>query len=71
MRLVVLALQGRIVPMEITINLLKNAMEASKADRFLIDGFPRQMDQALKFEETVRAPIDASPPCRAGGPRTV
>jgi hypothetical protein len=40
--------------MEITIGLLKNAMAASKGTRFLIDGFPRQMDQALKFEETVR-----------------
>jgi len=45
--------QGKIVPMEITINLLKNAMVQSGGHRFLIDGFPRQMDQALKFEETV------------------
>jgi len=28
--------------------------EAGKG-RFLIDGFPRKMDQALKFEEDVRA----------------
>ena len=58
--------EGTIVPMEVTVKLLENAMrdamEASGAKgeawqggkgRFLIDGFPRQMDQALKFEETV------------------
>ena len=52
--------------MEVTIKLLENAMRAalqSKSGssgwdagkgRFLIDGFPRKMDQALKFEEDVR-----------------
>jgi UMP-CMP kinase len=60
---------GTIVPMEVTVQLLENAMTAalqkylppsappsdiSKAKgKFLIDGFPRQMDQALKFEEAV------------------
>lgn len=58
--------EGQIVPMEVTIKLLENAMHAaiqSKSGssgwedgkgRFLIDGFPRKMDQALKFEEDVR-----------------
>ena len=45
--------EGKIVPMEITIALLKNAMERSSAAVFLIDGFPRQIDQALSFEEKV------------------
>ncbi|GAA5879494.1 hypothetical protein JCM1840_003427 [Sporobolomyces johnsonii] len=64
--------EGKIVPMEVTIKLLENAMrdamsseqgeakEAGKdgvkaipARRFLIDGFPRQMDQAVKFDESV------------------
>ncbi|KAG0280105.1 bifunctional uridylate/adenylate kinase, partial [Linnemannia gamsii] len=45
--------EGRIVPMEVTIALLENAMLASGQKRFLIDGFPRKMDQAMKFEETV------------------
>ena len=44
--------------MEVTIALLENAMkeamETSKSTRFLIDGFPRKMDQAIKFEEVVR-----------------
>lgn len=47
---------GRIVPQEITIALLKNAMEeeiAKGTPNFLIDGFPRKMDQALTFEEQV------------------
>ena len=43
--------------MEVTIALLENAMrEAIKTqgkNKFLIDGFPRQMDQAVKFESDV------------------
>lgn len=65
--------EGKIVPMEVTIKLLENAMRAAMsseageakeagassgvkgipARRFLVDGFPRQMDQAVKFDETV------------------
>ncbi|KAI8816703.1 adenylate kinase-domain-containing protein [Fimicolochytrium jonesii] len=45
--------EGQIVPMEITIALLHKAMKESGASRFLVDGFPRKMDQALKFEEAV------------------
>ncbi|RVD81104.1 uncharacterized protein DFL_008981 [Arthrobotrys flagrans] len=49
--------EGKIVPMEVTIVLLENAMkrniDQNKKSKFLIDGFPRQMDQALKFEEVV------------------
>lgn len=50
--------EGKIVPMEVTIKLLENAMrEAMAADhaanKFLIDGFPRQMDQAIKFDASV------------------
>lgn len=51
--------EGQIVPMEVTIQLLENAMthtidESSGKDRkFLIDGFPRKMDQAIAFEEKV------------------
>lgn len=46
--------EGEIVPMEVTIGLLKDAMIASPhADGFLIDGFPRKMDQADAFEEHV------------------
>ncbi|KAG8830933.1 hypothetical protein FRC17_004042 [Serendipita sp. 399] len=59
--------EGKIVPSEITVNLLRNAMKAeiekrheetengwgNAKGRFLVDGFPRQMDQALIFDETV------------------
>jgi UMP-CMP kinase len=53
---------GLIVPMEVTIALLENAMRdaMSKSNtttplkgKFLIDGFPRKFDQAVKFEEAV------------------
>lgn len=49
---------GTIVPMEVTVQLLENAMVETLAHspaskKFLIDGFPRKMDQALKFEEVV------------------
>ncbi|ROW10985.1 hypothetical protein VMCG_01236 [Cytospora schulzeri] len=48
--------EGKIVPMEVTIALLENAMKATTTStRFLIDGFPRKLDQALKFEESVCA----------------
>jgi len=49
--------EGKIVPMEVTVALIENAIrdELNKkaGKRFLIDGFPRQMDQGLKFEEDV------------------
>jgi len=57
--------EGTIVPMEVTIKLLENAMRAAMKEsrpgngwknglgRFLIDGFPRKMDQALEFDKTV------------------
>lgn len=51
---------GDIVPMEVTVQLLENAMAETisrspdkKSAKFLIDGFPRKMDQAVKFEEVV------------------
>jgi len=58
--------EGTIVPMEVTVKLLENAIadalknatpnKAGWEDgrgRFLVDGFPRQMDQALKFDADV------------------
>jgi UMP-CMP kinase len=49
--------EGLIVPMEVTIALLEQAMKEAitegKGSRFLIDGFPRKMDQAIKFEQVV------------------
>lgn len=59
--------EGTIVPMEVTVKLLEIAMSAEiekrtsvnwsdGKGRFLIDGFPRKMDQAKKFDETVCIP---------------
>lgn len=56
--------EGIIVPMEITVALLSNAMsdalkshpgltKSGRNPRFLIDGFPRKLDQAHFFEDTV------------------
>lgn len=56
--------EGTIVPQEVTIKLLEIAMSealqtrsgpgwTNGKGRFLIDGFPRKMDQALTFEKMV------------------
>ncbi|KAG0626249.1 hypothetical protein M758_2G114400 [Ceratodon purpureus] len=43
---------GKIVPGGVTVKLLQKAMEESDNDKFLIDGFPRNLDN-LKCFETV------------------
>lgn len=46
--------EGTIVPMQITISLLETAMKAAAPHRrFLIDGFPRTIEQGIAFEEQV------------------
>ncbi|KAG5421681.1 URA6 [Candida metapsilosis] len=48
--------EGSIVPQEVTIELLNNAIKEKYQQgqtKFLVDGFPRKMDQALTFEETI------------------
>lgn len=48
--------EGTIVPMEVTIQLLENAMRSAMDEGkkgFLIDGFPRKLDQAHAFERSV------------------
>ena len=45
--------EGKIVPSEITVGLLESEMESSGSRRFLIDGFPRKLDQAIMFDELV------------------
>lgn len=47
---------GLIVPQEVTLALLENAIKENYAKgdkKFLIDGFPRKMDQALSFENEI------------------
>jgi UMP-CMP kinase len=48
--------EGKIVPAEITVGLLKTAMEKSESNRFLVDGFPRDMAN-LRCWEDIMAPI--------------
>lgn len=46
--------EGKMVPMSIMINLLKDQIDQNMdSPGFLIDGFPRAMDQALEFEKTI------------------
>jgi len=46
--------EGKIVPSEVTIGLLKDAIaETTTTDTFLIDGFPRNIDQGEEFESTI------------------
>lgn len=42
--------EGKIVPAEVTVKLLEKAMKESDNDKFLIDGFPRNLDNRLCFE---------------------
>ena len=42
--------EGKIVPAEITVGLLKTAMEKSGSTKFLVDGFPRDMDNLRCWE---------------------
>jgi UMP-CMP kinase len=45
---------GLIVPQKITIGLLKDAIEStSNINGYLIDGFPRAIDQMVEFEKSV------------------
>ncbi|KAJ1433372.1 UMP-CMP kinase family protein [Ochromonadaceae sp. CCMP2298] len=42
--------EGRIVPVQISLDLLRLAMEASDCSTFLIDGFPRNLDNLQGWE---------------------
>lgn len=48
--------EGKIVPAEIAVTLMKHKMlldTAKGVNMFLIDGFPRSMEQSLLFEKEV------------------
>ena len=45
--------EGKLVPSSVTIKLLKKAIATSDGMKFLIDGFPRALDQAEEFEKEV------------------
>lgn len=42
--------EGKIVPSQVTVKLLQNAMLSSSNDKFLIDGFPRNDENRSAFE---------------------
>lgn len=44
---------GQIVPSEVTVGLLRSAMEASGKPRVLIDGFPRNLENRDAFERVM------------------
>ncbi|XP_019634118.1 PREDICTED: uncharacterized protein LOC109477353 isoform X4 [Branchiostoma belcheri] len=48
--------QGKLVPMETVLELLKDAMvaRADKSNGYLIDGYPREVKQGTEFESTIR-----------------
>lgn len=46
--------EGKIVPSEVTINLLEKAMLENGNDKFLIDGFPRNEENRAAFEEVTK-----------------
>ena len=46
--------EGKLVPFETTLALLQSAMLKSTKKTFLIDGFPRAMEQATRFEEDIQ-----------------
>lgn len=45
--------EGSIVPAEITCNLLKQAMEETKRNNFLIDGYPRNEDNLVTWQKVM------------------
>ena len=45
--------QGTIVPVEITINLIRKAMSASATQKFVIDGFPRNENNLEGWERVM------------------
>ncbi|KAM0918290.1 hypothetical protein ACQ4PT_008876 [Festuca glaucescens] len=50
--------EGNIVPSEITIKLLQEAMIKSENDKFLIDGFPRNEENRAAFENVIKISPD-------------
>ncbi|KAM0019963.1 putative phosphotransferase with a phosphate group as acceptor [Helianthus debilis subsp. tardiflorus] len=45
--------KGKIVSSEVTVKLLKSAIESGETDRFLIDGFPRSEENRVAYEQII------------------
>ncbi|CAO2639550.1 UMP-CMP kinase, partial [Lemmus lemmus] len=52
--------EGKIVPVEITISLLKREIWAGEKNKFLIDGFPRNQDNLQGWNKTMDGKADVS-----------
>ncbi|XP_042496304.1 UMP-CMP kinase 4-like [Macadamia integrifolia] len=50
--------EGKIVPSEVTIKLLQQAMQESGNNKFLIDGFPRNEENLAAFENVMNIEPD-------------
>jgi len=50
--------EGKIVPVEITLALIRKAMEASATTDFLVDGFPRSADNLKGWEDNMTTCTD-------------
>lgn len=46
--------EGKLVPSDVTVRLLQQAMRGMDSDKFLIDGFPRNEENVKTFENLVR-----------------
>jgi adenylate kinase family enzyme len=45
--------EGGLVPFELTVQILINGLIANPSKNYLIDGFPRSVEQAIYFEQHV------------------
>jgi UMP-CMP kinase len=52
--------EGLIVPAEVTVGLLKAAMEKSGGNKFLVDGFPRDLDNLHCWQKGMSAVAEVS-----------
>ena len=50
--------EGKIVPNEITCNLIKTAMETSTCKKFLVDGYPRNADNRTGWDKMIGDSVD-------------
>jgi adenylate kinase family enzyme len=46
--------QGQLVPDELVVGLLHNVIKSAKVQKFLIDGFPRNISQAKLLESKIK-----------------
>ena len=46
--------EGKLVPTEVTLGLIRKAMAQAEQNMFIIDGFPRAVDQGEAFEAAIK-----------------